>query len=68
MTQTISKKLIALIVVLSVVLSSAVIASVAIIANTTDSTVNAGSVMMTTKMRHGVHGATYMSTDGSIGA
>lgn len=66
MTQTISKKFIALIIALSVALSSALIASVAIVNN--KSTANAGSVMMTPKMRKGWHGTTYQSTDGSVGA
>lgn len=65
MTQTISKKLIALIIALSVALSSALIASVVV---NNKSTANAGNVMMTPKMRVGVHGTTYRSTDWSVGA
>lgn len=65
MTQTISKKLIAFIIALSVALSSAVIASVVV---NNKSTANAGNVMMTPKMRVGWHGTTYRSTDWSVGA
>lgn len=65
MTQTISKKLIAFIIALSVALSSVVIASVVV---NNKSTANAGNVMMTPKMRVGVHGTTYRSTDWSVGA